>query len=57
MQNTYTVNLTANEINLLMQLTESESQFFDNSDDETDSAHFNNCESVLDKLYNATKKS
>ena len=58
MQKLYTVaELTANEINLLMQLIESEASFFDNSDDETDTTHFNNCESVLNKLYNATQKS
>ena len=57
MQNTYTVNLTANQINLLMQLVEHEAQFFDNSDDETDTAHFDDCESVIDLLYNATQTS
>ena len=58
MQKLYTVEaLTTNEVNLLMQLVEHEASFYDNSDDETDTAHFNNCESVLNKLFNATQKS
>ena len=47
--------LTTNEVNLLLQLVENEAGFFDNSDDETDSAHFNNCQNVLNKLFNATQ--
>ena len=52
----YTVDLTTQEINLLMQLTEHESSFYDNSEDYTDTEHFNNCESVLNKLQNAPAK-
>ena len=55
MQKSYTVNLTANEINLLMQLAEHEANFYDKSDDETDTALFDSYESVLDKLYKATQ--
>ena len=52
----YTVDLTANEINLLMQLVEHEASFYDKSEDYTDTAHFDNCESVLNKLRNAPAK-
>ena len=47
--------LTTNEVNLLLQLVEQEASYYDNSDDETDSTHFNNCQNVLNKLFNATK--
>jgi hypothetical protein len=47
--------LTTNEINLLMQLVEHEASYYDSSDDETDTAHFNNCNNVLNKLFNATQ--
>ena len=56
MQNLYTVEaLTTNEVNLLMQLVEHEASYYDSSDDETDSTHFNNCQNVLNKLFNATQ--
>jgi hypothetical protein len=47
--------LTANEVNLLLQLVEQEASYYDSSDDETDSTHFNNCQNVLNKLFNATQ--
>ena len=47
--------LTTNEVNLLLQLVEHEASYYDSSDDETDSAHFDNCASVLNKLFNATQ--
>lgn len=53
MQKTYTVTLTANEVNLLMQLVESEASYYDEREDYTDTAHFDNCNTVLEKLYNA----
>ena len=54
MQKLYTVEaLTANQINLLLQLVEQEASRYDSSDDETDNAHFNNCQAVLDKLFRA----
>ena len=53
MQKLYTVSLTAEQINLLMQLVEHEQAFYEDSEDSTDTAHYENCESVLNKLYNA----
>ena len=56
MQKLYTVAaLTTNEVNLLLQLVEHEASYYDSSDDETDTAHFNNCTAVLNKLFNATQ--
>ena len=58
MQKLYTVEaLTTNEVNLLLQLVEQEASYYDSGDDETDTAHFDNCTSVLNKLFNATQKS
>ena len=58
MQKLYTVEaLTTNEVNLLLQLVEQEASYYDSSDDETDTAHFDNCTSVLNKLFNAVQKS
>ena len=48
--------LTTNEVNLLLQLVEQEASYYDSSDDETDSTHFNNCQNVLNKLFNAVQK-
>lgn len=50
---TFNVNLTATEVSLLLQLVNNESSLYNNSNDSTDVAHFNNCENVLNKLYNA----
>jgi hypothetical protein len=56
MQKLYTVAaLTTNEVNLLLQLVEQEASYYDSSDDETDSTHFNNCNNVLNKLFNAVQ--
>jgi hypothetical protein len=52
MQNTFNVNLTADEVSLLLQLVNNESSYYNNSDDETDVAYFNTCESITNKLYN-----
>jgi hypothetical protein len=50
----YNVNLTAEEVSLLLQLVNNESSYYNNSDDETDVAHYNTCESIADKLYTAS---
>jgi len=56
MQKLYTVEaLTTNEVNLLLQLVEQEASYYDSSDDETDSTHFNNCNNVFNKLVNAVQ--
>ena len=56
MQKLYNVAaLTTNEVNLLLQLVEQEASYYDSSDDETDTTHFNNCNNVLNKLFNAVQ--
>ena len=53
MQNTYTVNLTANEVSALLDLVKAEQQHYTDSEDSTDVAAYTLCDNILNKLYTA----
>ena len=53
MQKTFTVKLTADEISVIESLLQYEAEFYSNSDDDTDVAAYNICDSVINKLLNA----
>jgi len=50
----YTVDLTADELGVVLDLVKAEQQHYEDSDDDTDVAQYNICDSVINKLYNAT---
>ena len=50
---TYTVNLTANEVSTLLELVKAEQQHYEDSEDTTDVAVYTLCDNILNKLYNA----
>jgi len=53
MQNTYNVNLTANELSTILDLVKAEQQHYTDSTDSTDLAVYTLCDNILNKLYSA----
>ena len=49
----YTVDLTAEELGLLLDLAKAEQNCYEDSEDSTDVAQYNLCDSVINKLHNA----
>ena len=49
----YTIDLTANEVSVLLDLVKAEQQHYEHSEDSTDVAVYTLCDNILNKLYNA----
>ena len=49
----HTVELTAEELGLLLDLAKAEQNYYEDSEDDTDVAQYNLCDSIIQKLYNA----
>lgn len=49
----HTVDLTAEELGLVLDLVKAEQLHYEDSEDDTDVAQYNVCDSVINKLYNA----
>ena len=49
----HTVDLTAEELGLILDLVKAEQEHYTDSNDDTDVAQYNVCDSVINKLYNA----
>ena len=54
MQKTYTVNLTADELGMLLELLKHEQHFYADSEDETDAAVYKQQDSIIEKIYAAS---
>jgi len=48
----YAVDLTAEELGLILDLVKAEQEHYADSDDDTDVAQYNTCDSIIYKLYN-----
>lgn len=49
----HTVDLTANEVSVLLDLVKAEQQHYEDSEDTTDVAVYTLCDNIINKLYNA----
>jgi hypothetical protein len=49
----HTIDLTAEELGIILDLVKAEQNWYADSDDSTDVAQYNACDSIINKLYNA----